>query len=182
MLQDFLDWLAGTPKETTLALADVKPGRIKVEGKLRCEQPVAAAIGKSRCAGYLYHATYMVGSRMRGYIRRTLRKVLVYGEGLSIELEGGSLPVVPRNAEPWSNQQHLTLVAEQYEGFEALEKVLREGARVGIVGNVKCDPATKGLVLYFNELHLLDERGSARRPEPVLPRPHKSGKKKASKS
>jgi len=157
MLQQLLDWLAGTPRETALRLAEVKPGRIAVEGKLHSAEPVMAPIGKSRCAGYFYHSTYLVGSRMRGYIRRRLRDALVYGPALSIELEGGSLPVEPLQKDSWSDQHHLEMLRYGYEGFEASEKLIRQGSRVKVIGRVVRSPAG-GLVLRFSELYLQDDK------------------------
>lgn len=179
MLQEILDWLAGTPKENTLRLADVKPGRIALIGKIHTDEPVMAPIAKSRCAGYFYHSTHMVGSRMRGFMRRRLRDALTYAPSLRLELEGGAVRLQPLRSDEWTPDDHLVLLGEGYEGFQATEKIIRDGARVRVIGRAVHDPAGEGWEVKFNELYLLDEKTARTRTgEDVLPRGFKKSKRK----
>ncbi len=155
MLRELIDRLAGVPKETALRWDELRPGRIAVEGRLYAEEPIAAPIGGADCAGYSYKCTHQVNSRLKGYIRRKLREVLVYAPSLRLEVEGGSVALEPQQHDLWSAAHHNALLQEDYMGFQATERLLVQGARVRIIGRLSKAPGG-GLSLRFAELHLLE--------------------------
>jgi hypothetical protein len=163
-LHGLLRKLAGVPAQTTTRLADLRPGRVAVEGLLRTLEPIPAPLGGTLCAGYTYTCTHQVNSRLKGFIRRKLREVLVYAPELSIELEGGPVPLRPDRSDLWSSGHHGALLAEDYQGFEAKERLLALGARVRIIGKVRAD-AAGALALHFSELYLLDETPARPKPQ-----------------
>ncbi len=183
MLQKLLEKLAGAPTEVLHQVSQLKPGaKVAIEGTIRSAQPIEAPIGGATCVGYYYKCTHKVNSRLKGYIRRKLRDVLVYAPGLEVVLEDGPVPVVPLRNDTWSALHHQALLQEDYMDFKATEKLIRPGSKVKVVGKYKQGP--EGLAVYFQELYLLEE---PRDKKPAKPKVRKgfrkppTSKKKAGK-
>lgn len=161
MFRKLIDWMAGVPKETLRRAEDVHAGRVAVAGRLHAAQQVRAPIGGARCAGYYYKCTHKVSSRLKGYIRRKLSDALVYGDGLTLEMDGGTLALRPLRSERWGPEQHKILLSEDYLEFKATEDIIPAGAEVRVVGRAR-KGSDGALCLEFSELYRVDAEAPAK--------------------
>jgi len=182
VIAQLVDWIAGEPKDVVREVAGLTPGKRAVAGRIRAGEPVFSPVRRSRCAGFYYRATFRVGSRMRGFIQRKLRDSLVYGGDLVLELPDGTVALQPKRCDSLEHEEHVALQQTGYDGFNAKESVIPDGAQVRVYGRVRRGKGGEGwrMVFYLVELEEPDKKEKAKRKRraKVVRRGRKASKRK----
>ena len=113
-----------------------------------------SAVKHSKCAGFYYRATFRVGSRMKGFIQRKLRDALVYGDDLVLELPDGEVALTPKRNDALDHEEHVELQQAGYDGFNAKESVIPDGATVRVYGRVRREKGGEGWRMTFYLIEL----------------------------
>lgn len=131
---------------------ELRAGPAVVSGVLRATAPlVESAMGGKPGVAFAYRSTWRSPSR-GGAVTRVFKEAQVYSERFAVEMEGGTVAVVPGQNEAFGRVEHLAAVASKLPGFEAKEQVLRAGDRVEVHGTLRQDG--DGWVLTSTHLEL----------------------------
>lgn len=120
------------------SLADVVPGLNIVEGIVKVEEPLRSPVRGQNCVAYFYRSFLVIPPAGRNPMPtiHKIREAEVYGP-FSLEMPGGSLPVVPARPGKFTREDHQALSREYVKNFQATEDLILPGARVRLRGKVR---------------------------------------------
>ena len=108
-----------------------------VEGIARVEEPLRSPVRGQNCVAYFYRSfLVMTGGRQPQPTIHKLREAEVYSP-FDLEMEGGTLAVVPAKPGKFTREQHQELTKQYGKQFQGVEEVILPGARVRLRGKVK---------------------------------------------
>ena len=163
VLERLVDLVAGEPKEVHARLADLKPGKRALRGRLVAPEPLRSPLKAAPCLGFYYQSSCRVTSRMRGFMRRPVREALSYADGLMLELEDGVVRLEPKRCDELTHEDHVTLAQVGYDDYQARERLVKERATVKVYGRLKRD-GEDGWRMRFYLLEL-DEPKKTKKPK-----------------
>lgn len=155
MIGALLDALGLRAPAAVRHAADLRPGRAVVFGALHTDQPIPSPVRGKPCAAFYYRASFRRASRLKGFAQALLRDALVYADGLSVTVDGVSIPLTPRNGVDFGRADHQALVKQKIDGFKALEKRVPVGAQVAVHGALR--RTREGWTMRFDQI---DHQGS----------------------
>jgi hypothetical protein len=137
--------------EPTQKLADVVPGVNVVDGIARVEEPLRSAVRGQNCVAFFY-SSFLVITGGRAPAVHKLKQAEVYAP-FQLEMEGGTLDVVPAKPGKFDREVHQQLQRQYAKGFQGTEKVVLPGAKLRLKGKVRREG--ERLVLKMKELTVL---------------------------
>lgn len=116
---------------------DLRAGPAVVTGVVKATgATVESALGGQPVVAFGYRSTWRAPGR-GGTVTRVFQEAQVYCERFGLDLEGGSVTVVPTHSDAFGHADHQAAAASKLPGFEAKEQVLRPGDRVEVHGTLR---------------------------------------------
>ncbi|MCP4674663.1 MAG: hypothetical protein GY854_03945 [Deltaproteobacteria bacterium] len=140
--------------EPTDKFEDVLPGLNLLDGIVHISEPLRSPVKGQNCAAFFYRSFLIItGGRAPAYHK--LRELEVYTP-FTLEMEGGTLEVVPVKPGKFDSGDHRELKARYGKEFQGVEEVVMPGARVRVRGKAK--RVNGELVLKMKEIAVLDKQ------------------------
>jgi hypothetical protein len=119
----------------TAKLDEVVPGLNVVEGIARIGEPLRSPVRGQNCVAFFYRSFLVItGGRAPAYHK--IKQAEVYA-AFELEMDGGTLDVVPGKAGDFSQGDHQALIKQYGKEFQGVEEVILPGARVRLRGKAK---------------------------------------------
>ena len=137
MFDKFWRKLTVKPLEPLTSLQAARGGRVALQGKLSSQEAAISPMKMRACAAFYYRATYRYGSRMKGFVQQKLLDAMVYGPGLTLEVDDGIVELAPRKSQDFEPEAHKGLTDRKIDGFKASERLIPQGAVVVARGKLR---------------------------------------------
>jgi len=133
----YLKSLFAPPRETTL-FEEAHPGYRVLSGIARPDDAgvLRSPIKDETCMAFFYKATWKAPSRGAS-INRVFNQAEVYVSHFRLEMEGGSVVVVPKKTDTFDSSEHWKAHASGLPGFAAEEQLIRPGDRIQVRGRLR---------------------------------------------
>jgi len=123
--------------EPVSRLADVVSGLNIVHGIARVDEPLRSPVRGQNCVAYFYRSFLLIPAGRSGQPAiHKLREAEVYAP-FHLELEGGTLAVVPARPGRFTREDHQELARRYTKGFQGIEELVLPGARIQVRGKVR---------------------------------------------
>jgi hypothetical protein len=143
--------------EPTSKFNKVVPGLNLVEGIARIHEPLRSPVRGQNCVAFFYRSFLVIeGGRAPAFHK--IKEAEVYAP-FDLEMEGGTIEVVPKKPGKFEQQDHQQLNKKYGQNFQGTEEVVLPGAKVRLRGNVR--KVDGKLVLKMNEIGVLDKQAVA---------------------
>ena len=135
----------------------VMPGLNVLEGVVRLDEPIRSPVRGVPCAAFFYRSFLFIPGRGPESPpgMHKIRQTEDYAP-FTLEMEGGTVAVVPAKAAMFTQQDHRDLQARYGAKFQGVEEVVLPGAKVRVRGKVKVQDGLK--VLTLKELTVLEKQ------------------------
>jgi hypothetical protein len=129
------DVFASPDEQSTLAGA--RAGKAILTGILEADdEQLQSPIQGHRCLAFYYRATWMAKTR-DSETQRVYREAECYAPGFWLKLDDASLWVVPKQTEPFTQEEHQEIKGAGIPGLLPAEQLVREGDRVRLHGRLR---------------------------------------------
>lgn len=163
MVWDLLKRVFASPGPVT-AFDDVQPGKAILRGVVRADgESVRSPIKGMSCLAFYYRASQRMPARGK-MVDRVVKDAEVYAPRFAIELEGGTVAVVPSKPGTFDTAGHREVMAVAAPGTQTTEQIIKPGDRVAIHGTVSRDGDG-----YRIRPVQIDMLGAAEEPRPGRP-------------
>ncbi|MDI7269641.1 MAG: hypothetical protein QME96_16760 [Myxococcota bacterium] len=125
------------PLPVVTSLDAVRPGRSMLVGTVKADGDLVRSPLKGlSCVAYYYRASYDAQTRGQK-LERVVKQAEVYAPRFALEMEGGTLAVVPAKPGSFDPAEHRRLTGSGMPGLRVVEQIIRPGDRVRIRGVVR---------------------------------------------
>lgn len=140
--------------EPTAKREEVAPGLNIVDGIARIAEPLRSPVRGQNCVAFFYRSfLVLTGGPAPAYHK--IKEAEVYAP-FTLEMEGGSLEVMPKKPGTFSHQDHQDLSRKYGKEFQGVEEVILPGARVRLRGKVR--QTGDRLVLTLKEITVIEKQ------------------------
>ena len=113
---------------------EVVPGLNVVDGIAKVDEPLRSPVRGQNCVAY-YYRSFLVITGGRAPAIHKLKQAEVYAH-FTLEMEGGTLEVVPAKKSKFDREMHQQLARQYPKGFQGTEEVILPGAKLRLKGKV----------------------------------------------
>ena len=136
---------------------EVVPGLNLVDGIVRIHEPLRSPVRGQNCVAFFYRSFLVIeGGRAPAFHK--IKEAEVYAP-FELEMEGGTIQVVPKKPGNFEHQDHQELNKKYGKNFQGTEEVVLPGAKVRLRGKVR--KKKDKIVLEMKEIGVLDKQAVA---------------------
>ena len=135
---------------------EVVPGLNVVEGIVRVVELIRSPVRGQGCVAFFYRSFLMITGGRAPAIHK-IKQVEVY-TSFEMEMEGGTLSVVPSKTVSFEQRDHQALQKQYGPKLQGVEEVVLPGARVRVRGKAKY--AGDKLELRLKEIEVLEKQAA----------------------